>query len=444
MTFISKVHSMHTVCYTICCSVFFWLVSTGIAFALDIQNLDYQVNDQIINHVSEHVISFDTVSPIAIGNSVSVNFPSEFSFTTTPVQSDVEVRVNGSLLTVSQWSFSHSLNTVFISFQTSASAGSDIEITLTESAGLKNPSDNGSYTVNFGVNGTFVATAEVWIFPSDSITVNAAVLGDPVVAGGGSSGGTCYNCFFNDEQPFFDENGIILSFKGFGPSNGTVQVSIDESLVGTTSIDDKGIFLISIDNISPGLHTFTFNGFDRNVVPTGPRLLTLTVGDRGFVYANDIFLSPTVTVEPRGDYGLVLYGYTVPYAELDLNIDGYYVGTVIANGNGLYFLETLLDQFDIGEHTVTSILKGLTRNLSSEEKVFTITPVFNSDEKQLEFVGDPLFDVLLRTPEKSSNERSDIVPYLFSFGGGALLLWLIVRLVGYIKGRGRYLSDYEK
>ena len=107
-------------------------------------------------------------------------------------------------------------------------------------------------------------------------------------------------------------------------------------------------------------------------------------------------------------------------------------------------METLLDQFDIGEHTVTSILKGLTRNLSSEEKVFTITPVFNSDEKQLEFVGDPLFDVLLRTPEKSSNERSDIVPYLFSFGGGALLLWLIVRLVGYIKGRGRYLSDYEK
>lgn len=445
MAFNFKVNFLHLSLYVTLIVAGFLTFSPVNTFALDIQNLDYQIGDQTINQVPEHTITFDSISPIAIGNSVSINFPNEFSFSSSPVASDVDVRVNGVLLTPSDWSFSQSLSTIFITFQSTAAPSSDVTITLTNDIDLKNPSNQGSYIVNFGVNATFVATAEVWIFPSKDITVSGVVLGAPIIVGGGSSAngsGTCYNCFFNDERPFYDEQGIILSFKGFGPPRGSVSISMNNSLVGSTDIDENGIFLISIDNVSADLHTLTFVGFDRNNVATGPQALTLTVGDRGFVYSNDVFLSPTVSVEPRGDYGLILYGYTVPYAELDLNIDGFFVGTVVANGQGLYFLETSLSQFEIGDHTVASILKGLTRNLNSEEKIFTILPVYNSDKTQLQFAGDPLFDVLISTSPEI-NSRWYIIPYIISFLGGALLLWLLVILVKHIRSRDPYLSDYE-
>ena len=439
--------------YTAIGIVFFLLF--GIAeqtFALDVQNLDYQIDNQVINQSSEHVINFDSISPISIGNSLSINFPNEFNFSTSPVQSDVEIRVNGLLLGPGDWSFSQSLNTIFISFQTTAVAGSDVEVTLKDDIDLINPSTHGQYTVNFGVNGSFVVSAQVWIFPQSSITVSAAVLGDPIIVGGGSSGGgsgtrdtTCYNCFFNDNKPFFDEQGIIVSFKGFGSPKGSVQVFIDDYYVGTTSIDEKGIFLMSVDNIASGLHTFKFIGFDKNDIATSPRTIILTVGERGFVYANDVFLPPTITVEPRGDYGLVIYGYTVPYAELDINVDENFIGTVIANGNGLYFIETSLDQFEIGEHNVVSLLKGSTRNLSSGEKNFTITSVYNSEQRQLQFVGEPLFDVLITSPNQQNNHFSisSLVPYIISFLTGALLFWGIIRLLGYRKKKQLYISEYE-
>lgn len=442
--FHAKVYLWRTIFFTALMSVFFG-ISPKDAFGLDIQNLDYQMNNQIVNNISEHTITFDSVSPIAIGNSLSITFPNEFTFNTTPVQSDVEVRVNGVLLGSSEWSFSKSLNTLFIAFQTTAAPGSDVEVTLTQDVDLMNPAAHDNYDINLGVNSSFVATAEVWIFPESNITVSAAVLGEPVVVGGGSGGGgSCYNCFFNDTQPFFDEQGIIISFKGFSAPRGTVQLSIDDYFVGTTSVDNAGVFLISVDNVSSGFHTFEFVGLDQNGVETSPYILTLSVGDRGFVYANDVFLSPTITVEPRGDYGLVLYGYTVPYAELDLNIDGYLIGTVVANGNGLYFFETLLDQFEIGEHTLESFLKGTIKNLSSGEKTFIIDPVFNSDQKQLQFIGDPLFDVLLNQPQQEETfSLTDTIPYAISFIFGAFILWGGIRIRYHVKNRDPYISDYE-
>ena len=447
MKFDLRIYSKHTIYATIFIGFLFLMPFVRSASALDIQNLDYQIDNQIINQNSEHVMNFETISPIVVGNSISINFPAQFNFASTPVQSDVEVRVNGVLLGVSDWSFSQALNTIFIAFQTTAAAGSDVEITLTDDIDLINPSNTQEYTINFGVNGSFVAAANVWIFPQSSITVNAVVLGDPIVVGGGSSGGgsTCYNCFFNDTKPFFNEQGIIISFKGYGPPQGKIQLSIDDQVVGTSSIDNKGVFVISVDNIAEGLHIFKFVGFDRNNNSTGPQLLSLAVGDRGFVYANDVFLPPTITVEPRGDYGLVFYGYTIPYAEVDLEVDGYFIGTLIANGTGLYFFETSLEQFDIGNHTVTSFLKGATRNLSSQKKIFAINPLFNSKKKELDFIGDPLFDVLLSTQAPSEKKSLSFawLPYAISFAVGAGILWGVLKLLAYRRKREPYISQYE-
>lgn len=445
MAFSMKNYLTQTILFAILIVAFFVLFSPHQSYALDIQNLDYQMDDQITSKTAEHIITFDSLSPIVIGNSVSIAFPAEFVFPNPTVQSDVDVKLNGALLNVSDWSYNNALNTVFVAFQTTALAGSDVEIILTTDLDLINPPVTDAYDITFGVNGSFVATAEVWIYPQSSITVSAAVLGDPIVVGGGSSGGgsSCYNCFFNDTQPFFDENGIILSFKGYGAPKGIVQVSVDDKFVGTTTIDEQGIFLISVDNISSGLHILKFKGYDKNNVSARAQIITLTVGDRGFVYANDIFLPPTITVEPRGDYGLVLYGYTVPYADVDLNVDGFIIGTVVANGNGLYFVETSLDQFTEGEHAVLSLLKGTTRNLNSGEKKFNINSIYNSDELKLEFSGEPLFDVLISSPVNKPSSLK-FFPYIIAFLSGVILLWILIMLLNYRKRRGPYISDYEE
>ena len=426
--------------------VFVILFSAHQALALDIQNLDYQVEDQVVGHTSQHVLGFDSLSAISIGNSLSIAFPSEFTFSTTPVQSDVEVRVNSVLLGVGDWSFSQASNTVFIVFQVSAAAGSDVEVTMTEDFDLVNPIVTDPYTIDFGVNASYVASAEVWFFPESTVTVTATVLGEPVVVGGGSGGGGggCLNCFFNETEPSFDDRGIVVSFKGYGPPLGTVELFVDGSFVGTSPLDQSGLFIISVDNLSEGLHSFAFRGIDRVGVQTNQENLTLTVGERGFIYANDVFLPPTITVEPRGDYGLIMYGYTVPYAEVDVHVDGSFVGTVVANGRGIYFIETALDQFEVGDHTVTSYLKGTTRNLSSDQKTFIISSIFNSDRRKLEFTGEPLFDVVIRPPEENEDAPFPFLPQIVSFFGGAIILWLVVRYLGYHRDRRvPTLSYYE-
>ena len=425
------------------------------ASALDIQNLNYNIDNQIISQKGEHQIIFDSITTINPGDSLSLSFPSDFVFDSATIQSDIQVRVNSVLLPITDWNVNRAGQVIFVTFQNTYAAGSDIDITLTSSTDIINPSSSGLYDIDLGINGVFSMTVSVWIFPSEDISVSATVLGEPIIvnggsnSGGGSSGGSradiCQNCFFNESEPAFDKQGVVLSFKGYGPASGTVQIFVDESFVGTSNIDSNGLFYVSIDNVGKGVHNIKFIGYDINFVQAKEQNLKLSVGVQGYVYANDIFLSPTITVEPRGDYGLVVYGYTLPFAEVDVYIDDNLVGTVVANSRGLYFIETLISQFSVGGHTASSFLKGTTRNLSSSTLSFKVNSIFNSDDVQLEFIQEPLFDVIIGNSIETYRPTKKIpyLPYILAFATGGILVFVIRQFLWHsAHEQGYFISHY--
>jgi hypothetical protein len=205
----------------------------------------------------------------------------------------------------------------------------------------------------------------------------------------------------------------VVTVSGFASPNALVTVSINNTVIGTTTADSSGLYTRSFGSQNPGIQNYKiyYKDSENNRSRVNSRSISIQPQKETNITAN---LSPTITRRTPNEVvkGSIIQinGYTAPNAEVKLMFSGRTTTySSISALNGFY--EFLLDSNELNEGnyiaSVSSILNGVDLSDTSSSVIFDVIPESIPSTPDIVVRPDQLPPPVPTSPENGSIINGD-------------------------------------
>ncbi len=178
----------------------------------------------------------------------------------------------------------------------------------------------------------------------------------------------------------------VIKFRGIAYPSSLVTLLRDGSLLTTVPADPSARFDIELSNVTPGTSTFSLFSEDSQGRVGKTSNFTISVTQGTTTTVSGIFLGPTIATDKtsvrRGETISIL-GTTAPASEVTVFVLSTSETTykVNAGSDGLYVLQLIADNLELGDHSAKSKAVAPTSEISvfSSPVAFTVVDQVTPD-----------------------------------------------------------------
>lgn len=183
----------------------------------------------------------------------------------------------------------------------------------------------------------------------------------------------------NNGVPLIIESGTDKAiFRGKSYPGSSIAVLKNGLIVNELSSYADGTFEVPVNNILPGVYTFSLSAKDENGLRSSSVPYTVVVSSGAITEVNDIIMPPTLTTdktEVRSGDPLIFSGYSIPNSNVTISIfvQGGNTASVLANDRGVWLYNFQTKNISIGNYNAKARAKiGGINSPYSETVLFTV------------------------------------------------------------------------